>query len=466
LNLMADEQIFPKTFLDSLSGGPGFEREKFTNVHNISESPTSIRLNPFKSAGVKTGEQVPWCAEGFYLDTRPSFTFDPLFHAGCYYVQEASSMFIDCILKYVRREDDQPARILDLCAAPGGKSTLISSAMGPEDLLVANEIIKTRVPVLCDNLNRWGAANIIVSNNDPKDFSRLDGFFDIILVDAPCSGSGMFRKDPSAMNEWSEANVNLCHQRQERILADIYPALKENGYLIYSTCSYSHQENEDILDWLCEEFNMESIRIPVDANWGIVESQSEKAKAWGYRFYPDRVKGEGLFAACLQKRETARQVYQPKSKENQKVPAKELAIIKEYLNNPDEFYFFKLTNDWLTIQRQHVSGMELLQKHLYLKKSGVRIGEVMGNELVPNHELALSIHLNKNAVLQIALDYEQAIQYLRRDNLDLAPVQKGWSLMEFENQALGWAKLLQNRVNNYFPKEMRILAPQPPKGGV
>jgi NOL1/NOP2/fmu family ribosome biogenesis protein len=178
------------------------------------------------------------------------------------------------------------------------------------------------------------------------------------------------------------------------------------------------------------------------------------------------VKGEGLFAACLQKRETARQVYQPKSKENQKVPAKELAIIKEYLNNPDEFYFFKLTNDWLTIQRQHVSGMELLQKHLYLKKSGVRIGEVMGNELVPNHELALSIHLNKNAVLQIALDYEQAIQYLRRDNLDLAPVQKGWSLMEFENQALGWAKLLQNRVNNYFPKEMRILAPQPPKGGV
>ena len=152
-------------------------------------------------------------------------------------------MFIDHIIKHIRPNMDEPIKVLDLCAAPGGKSTLINSALNSNDLLVANEIIKTRVLVLCDNLNRWGTANIIVSNNDPKDFSRLTGFFDMILVDAPCSGSGMFRKDPKAMNEWSEANVNLCQQRQERILADVYPALKEDGYLIYSTCSYSHQEN-------------------------------------------------------------------------------------------------------------------------------------------------------------------------------------------------------------------------------
>ena len=461
---MTEQPFFPANFLESLAGEAGFERGKFTNVHKISEAPTSIRINPFKKSNVKTGGQVPWRPDGYYLDTRPSFTFDPLFHAGCYYVQEASSMFIAHVLNHVRQKDDEHVKVLDLCAAPGGKSTLISSSIGSNDLLVANEIIKTRVPILCDNLNRWGTANTIVSNNDPKDFSRLTGFFDIILVDAPCSGSGMFRKDPQAMNEWSEANVNLCHQRQERILADVYPALNEDGYLIYSTCSYSHQENEDILDWLCAEFDMESIRIPINENWGIIESQST-TKAWGYRFYPDKIKGEGLFAACLKKREMAKQLYFSKSKENQKLPAKELDTVKSYINQPDDFYFFKVAENWTAIQKEHKPIVELLQKHLYLKKSGTRLGQVMGNELVPDHELALSIYINKDAVLQTELNYEQAIQYLRRDNINLNSTQKGWSLMCYENHPLGWAKLLPNRVNNYFPKELRILATQPPKNG-
>src|ERR1700761_7817396 len=303
LKFMTNGRIFPENFIESLSGEQGFEREKFTNVHKNIEAPTSIRLNPFKKSGVKVNEQVPWCTEGYYLDTRPSFTFDPLFHAGCYYVQEASSMFIDHILHYIINKESDPIKVLDLCAAPGGKSTLINSALKSNDLLVANEIIKTRVPVLTDNLTRWGTDNSIVTNNDPKDFGKLKGFFDIILVDAPCSGSGMFRKDPDAMNEWSEGNVNLCHQRQERILADVYPALGTDGHLIYSTCSYSVAENEDMLDWLCTEFELESIRIPIDKEWGIVETQSTQKQAWGYRFYPDKVKGEGLFAACLRKKE-------------------------------------------------------------------------------------------------------------------------------------------------------------------
>jgi len=466
LKLMTEGHIFPANFLESLSGEPGFEPEKFTNVHKISEVPTSIRLNPFKKTGVKIGEPVPWCPEGYYLDARPSFTFDPLFHAGCYYVQEASSMFIAHILKHIRQNNDEPVKVLDLCAAPGGKSTLINSAIGSSDLLVANEIIKTRVPVLCDNLNRWGNANTIVSNNDPRDFGRLTGFFDIILVDAPCSGSGMFRKDPQAMNEWSEGNVNLCHQRQERILADIYPALKEDGYLIYSTCSYSHQENEDILGWLCQEFDMESVRIPINESWGIVESQSTAQKAWGYRFYPDKVKGEGLFAACLKKREPAKQLYFSKSKENQKLLAKELDIVKSYLRQPDDFYFFKVADTWMTIKKEHKPAVEVLQKYLYLKKSGTRPGQIMGNELVPDHELALSIYINKDNVLQTELNYERAIQYLRRENIELPSTGKGWSVMTFEQQALGWAKLLPNRVNNYFPKELRILAAHPPKSDV
>lgn len=455
-----DKLIFPPNFFGSLAGEPGFNEENFINAHQNTDAPTSIRLNPFKKAVIKTGEQVPWCADGYYLDARPSFTFDPLFHAGCYYVQEASSMIIGHILHYIK-PDGEPIKILDLCAAPGGKSTLLNSAMQPDDLLVANEIIKTRVPILTDNLSRWGTANTIVTNNDPKDFTRLKGFFDIILVDAPCSGSGMFRKDPTAMNEWSEANVNLCHQRQERILADIYPCLKEGGYLIYSTCSYSHQENEDILDWLCDEFELESLQIPINKEWGIVETQSEKQEAWGYRFYPGKIKGEGLFAACLKKTGTQEAMGGFKNKEQQKLVAKEMDLIKDYVNNPDDLYYFKANDDWMAIYRQHIESLNILQRNLYIKKSGVRIGKLAGKDLIPDHELALSIIINKDAVLHTELDKEQAIQYLRRDNIAINPIEKGWSLMTYDGFALGWAKLLPNRINNYYPKEIRILSQGP-----
>lgn len=455
-----DKLNFPPNFLDSIAAEPGFDDENFINAHQNTDAPASIRLNPFKKTVMKTGEQVPWCTDGYYLDVRPSFTFDPLFHAGCYYVQEASSMFIGHILNFIK-PDGEPVKILDLCAAPGGKSTLLNSAMRPNDLLVANEIIKTRVPVLTDNLSRWGTANTIVTSNDPKDFTRLKGFFDIVLVDAPCSGSGMFRKDPAAMNEWSEANLNLCHQRQERILADVYPCLKEDGYLIYSTCSYSHQENEDILDWLCDELEFEGLQIPVNKEWGIVETRSGKQKAWGYRFYPGKVKGEGLFAACLKKTGTQEAMGGFKNKEQQKLAAKEIDIVKEYINDPADFYYFKVNDDWMAIYREHIESLNILQRNLYIKKSGVRIGKLAGRDLVPDHELALSIIVNKDAVLQTELNKEQAIQYLRRDNMIIDTTEKGWSLMNYEGHALGWAKLLPNRVNNYYPKEIRILASPP-----
>ena len=451
---MAEHQ-FPANFIESLKKEPGFDAENFINEHQNFNAPTSIRLNPFKLSAVKTDERVPWCDFGYYLNTRPSFTFDPLFHAGCYYVQEASSMFIAHIYNSIKT--DEPLRVLDLCAAPGGKSTLLNSLMTADDLLVANEIIKTRVPILSDNLTRWGTANTIVTNNDPKDFGRLKGFFDIILVDAPCSGSGMFRKDPAAVDEWSEANVNLCHQRQERILADVYPALKDGGYLIYSTCSYSHQENEDILDWLCEEFEFESIQMPIKNEWGIIETESPKKNAHGYRFYPGKIKGEGLFAACLRKAEDSGNI-NGRFDSQQKLNAKEIAFVKGYINQPNDFYFFKVADDWLTIPNQHKESLNILHKNLYIKKSGVRIGRLAGNDLIPDHELALSLIANKDAFIQTELDREQAIQYLRKDNLVLHTAEKGWSLMNFEGHSLGWAKLLPGRINNYYPKELRILS--------
>ncbi len=453
----------PPSFLSEISAAPGLNKDSFIAAHQESAPPVSVRLNPYKQINLfDANRQVPWYKEGRYLETRPSFTFDPLFHAGCYYVQEASSMFIGHVYQHIRLSMSGNVRVLDLCAAPGGKSTLLASALQSDDLLVANEIIKTRVPLLVDNLNRWGVANVMATNNDPKEFERLPGFFDIMLVDAPCSGSGMFRKDPDAIKEWSESNVNLCQQRQERILADAYPTLAQDGYLIYSTCSYSVQENEQVLDWLCQTFEMESVRIPIKPDWGIVETQSDQHKAWGYRFYPGQAEGEGLFVACLKKIQMGNSIKAFKNKQAQKLNAKEIEQVKPYLQQPDNYYYFKVVDDWLAIPRRQQEALGILQQHLYFKKSGIRLGKLAGKELIPDHELALSVDINKDAFSQTELTLDQAIAYLRRDTItNLNTLQKGWSLMTYQGFALGWAKLLPNRVNNYYPKEIRILSAAP-----
>ena len=304
----------PTELIQSLRNLESFNEEAFKAVHQSGTQIVSIRLNPSKAGQRSTNneqlEKVPWSSNGYYLPERPSFTLDPLFHAGAYYVQEASSMFLEEVLKQTV-DLSKPLKVLDLCAAPGGKSTLIQSIISKESLLVSNEVIKTRVNILSENITKWGAANVIVTNNDPADFLRLKNYFDVIVVDAPCSGSGLFRKDPNAITEWSESNVQLCAQRQQRILADIMPSLKDGGVLIYSTCSYSQQEDEAISDWLIEQFKparmtrsdgVESLRFKVDESWGIVETVSEKENAYGYRFYPDKVKGEGFFIAAFKKK--------------------------------------------------------------------------------------------------------------------------------------------------------------------
>jgi NOL1/NOP2/fmu family ribosome biogenesis protein len=221
------------------------------------------------------------------------------------------------------------------------------------------------------------------------------------------------------------------------------------------------EENEDILDWLCSEFELESIRIPVEPNWGIVESRSTQKQAWGYRFYPGKVKGEGLFAACLIKKETSGNVPPVKDKEHQKANFKEIDQVKPYINNADDFFFFKVNDDWLAINRNHKESLAILQRYLYIKKSGIRIGKLMGKDMIPDHELALSLIINKEKFLQTELTKDQAIQYLRRENIAGLDINsKGWSLMCYEGQPLGWSKLLPNRINNYYPKEIRILSQQ------
>jgi 16S rRNA C967 or C1407 C5-methylase (RsmB/RsmF family) len=263
-------------------------------------SPTSIRINPIKNFEPANLEKVKWCDTGFYLSERPVFTLDPLLHSGAYYVQEASSMFLEQALKQ-SVDLSHPIKVLDLCAAPGGKSTHIISLISDESLLVSNEVIRPRAKVLGENLTKWGKPNVVVTNNDPSDFQRLPGFFDVLVVDAPCSGEGLFRKDPNAVNEWSEENVNLCAARQRRILADVWETVKPGGIIVYSTCTYNRLENEENIRWMINEMEAELISLDISSFPEITPSDDHS----GYHFYPHKTKGEGFYISVLRKKNGA-----------------------------------------------------------------------------------------------------------------------------------------------------------------
>jgi 16S rRNA C967 or C1407 C5-methylase (RsmB/RsmF family)/NOL1/NOP2/fmu family ribosome biogenesis protein len=464
---MSARPPLPSFLLENLQGLPGFEQEAFEHVHAAGETLTSLRLNPakvqeadkiwrqLKAASVKG---VPWSQHGYYLPQRPSFTFDPFFHAGAYYVQEASSMFLEHAVRHTCGTG-QALKALDLCAAPGGKSTLLQAALSADSLLVANEVIRSRAALLADNLSKWGAANVVVTNNDPRDFARLPGFFDLMTVDAPCSGSGLFRREPEAIAEWSPENVALCSQRQQRILADAWPALKEDGILIYSTCSYSKEENEDILDWLAQTFDVTSVPLPVDPSWNVVVTLSDKRKCEGYRFYPNRVSGEGFFLACFRK---GRGASHPPKQRDQLTPLarRQRDKLQPWIQDMAPLFFLEHQGEVLIFPQTIAPAVSVLQQQLYLRKAGVKAGQLAGDVLLPDHQLAMSTLL-AGEVPQVALTLDQALQYLRKEDPAAPTTVKGWALMQYEHMPLGWAKILPNRINNYYPKELRILKEVP-----
>ena len=455
----------PVALIQSLQKIKGFNEEAFKAVHQSGGQVTSVRLNPNKIGNRQSTiyneqlEKVPWNDYGYYLKERPSFTLDPLFHAGAYYVQEASSMFLEEVLKQTV-DLTQPIKILDLCAAPGGKSTLIQSRISTGSLLVSNEVIKTRVNILSENIIKWGAANVIVTNNDPRDFQRLQNYFDVIVVDAPCSGSGLFRKDANAVTEWSENNVQLCAQRQQRILADIMPSLKAGGVLIYSTCSYSAEEDEEIADWLVEQFAVDSLRLAMEERWGIIETVSEKEKTFSYRFYPDKVKGEGFFIGAFKKAAATdaefNSVKQKPKNKTEKLTAKQIELLKPWLINTDDFFFIKQNDEVIALPVHLENDLALIQSSLYIKKAGVKLGTIIRNELIPAHDLALSCIINA-ALPKVEVDKETALQYLRKQEIKIEPAHKGWLLLTHQQLPIGWIKVIANRINNYYPKEWRIL---------
>jgi 16S rRNA C967 or C1407 C5-methylase (RsmB/RsmF family)/NOL1/NOP2/fmu family ribosome biogenesis protein len=450
----------PEKLLTSLKGVEGFDREAFEKVHQSGEQVTSIRINPSKlsesskvpSSGGDLGEvfhgRVPWSQYGYYLSERPSFTFDPLFHAGCYYVQEASSMFLEQALKQTV-DLSQPLKVLDLAAAPGGKSTHIQSLISKDSLLVSNEVIRSRSNILKDNIIKWGADNVVVTNNDPKDFERLQAYFDVIVVDAPCSGSGLFRRDEEAIGEWSENNVQLCSQRQQRILADVWPALKNGGILIYSTCSYSKEEDEEIVKWMEKNLSIVNCQLSIERNWNIVESSN------GYRFWSDKVKGEGFFIACVKKMDGDDTSEKRAKKTVGLLNKKEIEVVKRWVKETDH-EFVKVQNTVYAVPEVLINEVNILSNSLYVIYMGTMIGELVRDKLIPAHALAMS-DLIADGIEQVEVDRNQAIDYLKKKDLREINAGTGWKLVTYKNYSLGWINALPNRINNYYPKELRIL---------
>ncbi len=411
-------------------------------------SPISIRLNPAKFQS-EDNEQVAWCEQGRYLTTRPIFTLDPLFHAGAYYVQEASSMLVGYALSQVV-DVSKPLNVLDLCAAPGGKTTHLLSVLHSESLVLANEVIKGRVNILKENLQKWGSSNIHVSNHDPDDFEALAGFFDVVLVDAPCSGEGLFRKQSSACAEWSIGAVEMCALRQQRILAAAANLVRHDGILLYSTCTYNATENQRNAEWLIDSFDFAPIKLPIPTEWGVVEQQH------GYQCFPHKTKGEGFYLSVFKKKNTpifAHKIFDFKS--FKKLPHALLPQVKEWLREPEKFGFFiKPNQDVIAVLESQIDDLKILDKVLRAKGLGLEMGTMKGKDFVPSHSLALSTELATDRP-SVELSRADALRFLKRENFVLeAP--KGWLLIKYEGLGLGWIKNLGNRFNNYLPNEWRI----------
>lgn len=419
------------------------------------ESPASVsvRLNPYKPSGNVSGKTVEWNPHGRILSQRPSFTLDPAFHAGAYYVQDSSSMFVGHVfrrmLENMELPQERPVRVLDLCAAPGGKTTDIAASLrekfGDRFLLVANEVMKARVGVLAENVARWGDPNVVVTGNDPRDFAALRGFFDVIVADVPCSGEGMFRKDEQARELWSEDNVALCVARQRRIVADVWPALAEGGVFVYSTCTFNRYENDGNVKWIAEELGGSVCRDDMSCG-GALRTEC------GYSLVPGFVEGEGQFCAALVKE--SEDSWTECRQDSRRGAAPEDAVLKGLFSCE---VVLRPVRDMITAVPAVIYGyVSLLEKKLHVVAAGCAAGVRKGKTFVPDADLALSLMLSDSAYPSVEIDRKTALEFLHRDAVVLTGAPSGYIIVRYAGLPLGFVKNLGTRCNNLYPQSRRI----------
>ena len=438
-------------------------------------TPTSIRLNPFKAQGKDATSAlydvvVPWCKEtGRYLKSRPNFTFDPLLHAGAYYVQEAGSMFVDNV---VRNLIHQPITMLDLCAAPGGKSTALRAALPEGSLLFSNEPMRTRAQILSENLQKFGHEDVVVTNNYPRDYRKSCLMFDAILADVPCSGEGMFRKDDGAREEWSLQNVENCWQLQREIVSDIWHCLRPGGLLIYSTCTFNAHEDEENVEWIASELGADFVEIPIEPEWKITPAVVGKAPV--YRFMPGISRSEGLFLAVLRKHDNGDNSYnencsdKKKQKKDKKKAGKpnskqQFANVNIPLTNAADFAIrpteriYAIPSKWADVYDDAAKALKVIH-------AGVCLGTEKGKDVIPDQSVALSRLIDKDAYPHVELGYADAINYLRKEAATLPDdTPRGFVLITYKGTPIGFEKNIGNRANNLYPQEWRIKSSHVPE---
>lgn len=455
------------------------EAEALCRTLTSTPSPVSVRLNaskapslPFPPAQLR---RVPWSSCGYYLSERPSFTLDPCLHAGAYYVQEASSMFLEQAWQViVAQGGGQPRRVLDLCAAPGGKSTLWRSLLPDDALLVANEPIRQRAQVLAENLTKWGHPATVVTSAYPEEFAPFGDFFDIIGADVPCSGEGMFRKDEEAVAQWSESNVELCASRQRRIVADVWPALRRGGVFIYSTCTFNRYENDGNAQWICREMGAEPLTgrtlqktCPEGGlSGGIAAYEGLIATEYGFSLVPGFVPGEGQYCAAMVKTScvaedmsAGRSRQESKSRrapENRK-GAESRSAASRVTGLFEVPVGLRSKGDLVTVLPSGLeASVSAFESRLPLISAGCAVGRFKGDDLVPDGDLAYSIALRRDAFNTAAVDRQTALAFLHKDNIVLPDAPKGLLLLLYEGVGLGFVKNLGSRCNSLLPQSRRI----------
>lgn len=417
----------------------------------------SIRVNPAKPAEVFEGEAIGWSPNGRYLAERPQFTLDPLMHGGAYYVQEASSQFVSHIL---RQDNLEGGRVLDMCAAPGGKTTVYSSLVGRRGLVVANDINRGRTLALSDNVQRWGMGNVVVTCNEPEHIGAFEQWFDVVAVDAPCSGEGMFRKMDEAREEWTPASVEQCVARQRDILASAWRALRPGGKLIYSTCTFNDREDEGVVRWLVEEYGDEIVaaeRVETEDKWGIVRSDIGPFQC--FHFYPHSARGEGFFAAVACKTEGVIKRRTPKGRRKvfTTLQSKDLAEVSRWVDDAKTMSFRCVGDIVYGYNSAVMEDVIQLSESLSVVYSGVAMGQIFKGTLKPEHSLALFVGRNRNVVPEVELSLEDAQNYLRRQDIDAKQFSEGVNVVTYKGVAIGFIKRIGARCNNMYPKDLRIL---------
>ncbi len=449
----------PERFVETMRREMGAERAEALFGALDTEPTVSYRLNAAKPCRLPlAGEPIGWSRYGRYLDERPQFTLDPALHAGAYYVQEASSQFVDYIL---RDEPLDGARVLDMCAAPGGKSTIYSTLVGSEGLVVANEINRSRAAILADNVRRWGLGNVVVTCNEPQHVAAFEEWFDVVAVDAPCSGEGMFRKMEEARSEWSQGAVEMCARRQRQIVAEAWRTLRRGGILIYSTCTFNRTEDEEVVKWIMEQWGGElepMAELKCRPQWGIVASHVGAFQT--FHFYPGSARGEGFFVAVARKRggdargratvKARRSVFAPVDKRS----AAELA---RWVRDAGQMTFRSAGDTIYGYREAAFDDVRSLSESLSVIYSGVAMGQIFKGVLRPDHALALYVGLDPDAVPRTEVSRDEALAYLRRADIAAAGFCEGINAVVCDGLPIGFVKRIGARCNNMYPKDLRII---------